>query len=99
MAGLHAALGVMMALRARESTSATHNNITPASTKPQSNGGIGCGDRKAHNGGTGGGLSGGGQVVDVALYESIFNVMEAVIPEYTGAGVIREPSGTTVSVS
>ena len=41
--------------------------------------------------------SGHGQVVDVALYESIFNLMEAVIPEYDGAGVIREPSGSTVT--
>jgi crotonobetainyl-CoA:carnitine CoA-transferase CaiB-like acyl-CoA transferase len=41
--------------------------------------------------------SGQGQVVDVALYESIFNLMEAVVPEYDGAGVIREPSGSTVT--
>ncbi len=41
--------------------------------------------------------SGKGQVVDVALYESMFNMMEAVIPEYSGAGVVREPSGTTVT--
>jgi crotonobetainyl-CoA:carnitine CoA-transferase CaiB-like acyl-CoA transferase len=41
--------------------------------------------------------SGVGQVVDVALYESIFNLMEAVVPEYDGAGVIREPSGSTVT--
>lgn len=39
----------------------------------------------------------GGQVVDVALYESMFNLLEAVVPEYDGAGVIREPSGTTVT--
>jgi len=38
-----------------------------------------------------------GQVVDVALYESMFNLMEAVIPEYDGAGLIREASGTTVT--
>ena len=41
--------------------------------------------------------SGSGQVVDVALYESMFNLMEAVIPEYDGAAVIREPSGSTVT--
>lgn len=41
--------------------------------------------------------SGEGQVVDVALYESMFNLMEAVVPEFSGAGVIREPSGTTVT--
>jgi crotonobetainyl-CoA:carnitine CoA-transferase CaiB-like acyl-CoA transferase len=41
--------------------------------------------------------SGSGQVVDVALYESMFNLMEAVVPEYDGAGIIREPSGSTVT--
>ncbi|TNF89443.1 MAG: CoA transferase [Gammaproteobacteria bacterium] len=41
--------------------------------------------------------SGKGQVVDVALVESMFNLMEAVVPEYDGNGVIREPSGTTVT--
>lgn len=39
----------------------------------------------------------GGQVVDVAIYESMFNLMEAVVPEYSGAGVVREPAGTTVT--
>ncbi|MAD58179.1 MAG: carnitine dehydratase [Porticoccus sp.] len=40
---------------------------------------------------------GGGQVVDIALYEAMFNLLEGVIPEYDGARVIREPSGTTVT--
>lgn len=40
---------------------------------------------------------GEGQVVDIALYESIFNLLEGIVPEYDGAGVIREPSGTTVT--
>ena len=40
---------------------------------------------------------GEGQVIDVALYESMFNLLEAVVPEYSGAGVIRQPSGTTVT--
>lgn len=40
---------------------------------------------------------GEGQVVDVALYESMFNLMEGVVPEYSGAGVIREASGTTLT--
>ena len=38
-----------------------------------------------------------GQVVDVAIYEAMYNLMEAVIPEYDGAGVSREPSGTTLT--
>jgi crotonobetainyl-CoA:carnitine CoA-transferase CaiB-like acyl-CoA transferase len=40
---------------------------------------------------------GQGQTVDVALYESIFNLMEAIVPEYDGAGVVRGPSGTTIT--
>ncbi|MEP1472827.1 MAG: CaiB/BaiF CoA-transferase family protein [Halieaceae bacterium] len=40
---------------------------------------------------------GEGQVIDVALYESVFNLMEGVVPEFDGGGVIREPSGTTVT--
>jgi crotonobetainyl-CoA:carnitine CoA-transferase CaiB-like acyl-CoA transferase len=40
---------------------------------------------------------GKGQVIDVALYESIFNLMEGIVPEYDGAGIVREPSGTTVT--
>jgi len=41
--------------------------------------------------------SGTGQVVDVALVESMFNLMEAVVPEFDGNGVVREPSGSTVT--
>jgi crotonobetainyl-CoA:carnitine CoA-transferase CaiB-like acyl-CoA transferase len=41
--------------------------------------------------------SGEGQVIDVALYESVFNLLEGIVPEYDGAGVIREPSGSTIT--
>ena len=61
VAGLHAALGITLALLQR--------------AKP----------------------GGEGQVVDVALYESVFNLLEGMIPEYDGAGVVREPAGTTVT--
>lgn len=40
---------------------------------------------------------GGGQVVDVAIFEAVFNLLEAVIPEFSGAGVERAPSGTTIT--
>jgi crotonobetainyl-CoA:carnitine CoA-transferase CaiB-like acyl-CoA transferase len=60
LAGLHAALGTLLALFDRE-------------------------------------RGGGGNTVDATLFESIFNIMEAVIPEYHGAGVIREPSGSTLT--
>lgn len=53
IAAIHAALGITLALLARER-----------------------------------GESGEGQVVDVALYESMFNLMEAVVPEFSGAGEI-----------
>ncbi|HEY7884293.1 MAG TPA: CaiB/BaiF CoA-transferase family protein, partial [Cellvibrionaceae bacterium] len=61
IAGIHAALGIVLALLGRERG------------------------------------NGEGQVVDVALYEAMFNLMEAVVPEYSGAGVVREPSGSTVT--
>ncbi len=38
-----------------------------------------------------------GQIVDTALYEAVFNMMEGVVPEYSGAGVVREPSGSTLT--
>jgi crotonobetainyl-CoA:carnitine CoA-transferase CaiB-like acyl-CoA transferase len=38
-----------------------------------------------------------GQVVDTALYEAVFNMLEGVVPEYDGGGVIREPSGSTIT--
>ena len=40
---------------------------------------------------------GRGQVIDTAIYEAVFNLMEGVVPEYDGAGVIREPSGSTLT--
>jgi formyl-CoA transferase len=40
--------------------------------------------------------SGRGQVVDVALYEAVFNVMESLIPEYSAFGVVREPAGSAL---
>ncbi|WP_188206790.1 CaiB/BaiF CoA transferase family protein [Alkalibacillus aidingensis] len=40
--------------------------------------------------------TGEGQVIDVALYESIFSLMEGMLPEYDKFGVIRERSGTSL---
>jgi len=62
LAGLHAAMGVLLAYIQREKNP---NNK--------------------------------GQVVDTAIYESVFNLMEAVVPEYSGCGAIREPSGSTIT--
>jgi crotonobetainyl-CoA:carnitine CoA-transferase CaiB-like acyl-CoA transferase len=75
LAGLHAALGVVMALYHR--------------------------DRKARAGS--GGLApraegeGGGQVVDVAIYEAVFNMMEAVLPEYDRCGLVRQREGAKLT--
>ncbi len=60
LAGIHAALGVLLAYIGRQ-------------------------------------RDGAGQVVDVAIFEAVFNLLEAVIPEYDGAGVIRQPSGSTLT--
>jgi crotonobetainyl-CoA:carnitine CoA-transferase CaiB-like acyl-CoA transferase len=63
VAGLHAAMGILLALLARNSNES---------------------DAK-------------GQVVDVALYESMFNLMEGIVPEYSGAGEVRQPAGSTIT--
>ena len=57
VAGLHAALGILMALYHRDAK------------------------------------GGNGQVIDVALYEAVLNLMEGTIPEYDKAGVKREREG------
>jgi crotonobetainyl-CoA:carnitine CoA-transferase CaiB-like acyl-CoA transferase len=38
--------------------------------------------------------TGRGQVVDVALYESVFSVMESMLPEFDRFGVVRERTGS-----
>ncbi|MFO0635686.1 MAG: CoA transferase [Nannocystaceae bacterium] len=42
------------------------------------------------------GRSGRGQVIDCALYESVFSVMESVVPEYDRLGFVRERSGAAL---
>jgi formyl-CoA transferase len=39
---------------------------------------------------------GEGQVIDVALYEAVFTMMESLLPEYSAFGVVREPSGSAL---
>jgi crotonobetainyl-CoA:carnitine CoA-transferase CaiB-like acyl-CoA transferase len=38
--------------------------------------------------------TGEGQVVDVALYEAVFSVMESLLPEFDAFGVVRERTGS-----
>jgi formyl-CoA transferase len=57
LAGLHGALGVLLALYERDA-----------------------------RGGT-------GQMIDVALYESVFNLTESLLPEYSAFGAVRQPAG------
>ncbi|WP_395054895.1 CaiB/BaiF CoA transferase family protein [Polaromonas sp.] len=40
--------------------------------------------------------SGKGQVVDVALYEAVFNCMESLLPEYSAFGAVRGPAGSAL---
>ena len=68
VAGIHAVLGILLALMAKKNTKANHGEEQAA-----------------------------GQVVDVALYESMFNLMEGIVPEYDGGGAIREPAGSTLT--
>ncbi|MDR0258668.1 MAG: CoA transferase [Comamonas sp.] len=39
---------------------------------------------------------GSGQVIDVALHEAVFNVMESLIPEYSAFGTVREAAGSAL---
>jgi len=39
---------------------------------------------------------GAGQVIDVALHEAVFNVMESLLPEYSAFGHVREPTGSSM---
>jgi formyl-CoA transferase len=39
---------------------------------------------------------GAGQVIDVALHESVFNAMESMLPEYSARGVVRAPAGSAL---
>ena len=39
---------------------------------------------------------GKGQVIDVALSEAVFNVMESLVPEYSAFGAVREPAGSAL---
>ncbi|ATJ87732.1 CaiB/BaiF CoA transferase family protein [Ralstonia solanacearum] len=57
IAGLHGALGVLLALYERDAR------------------------------------GGKGQVIDVALYESVFNLTESLLPEYAVFGAVRQPAG------
>ncbi|MBK5256624.1 MAG: CoA transferase [Vicinamibacteria bacterium] len=66
LAGVHAALGIVMALYNRSG-------------------------RKGREGG------GTGQEIDVAIYESVFNMMEAVVPEFDRLGLTREREGTKLT--
>ncbi len=40
--------------------------------------------------------SGKGQVIDVALYEAVFNCMESLLPEYSAFGEVRGPGGSAL---
>jgi formyl-CoA transferase len=60
LAGLHAAFGALLALRARDAR------------------------------------SGRGQVVDAAIHESVFNMLESLLPEYDALGFVRQPAGAAL---
>ncbi len=50
-----------------------------------------------HRNANGGRSSGRGQVVDVALYEAVFNMMEGALPEYDLFEEVRERTGSNLT--
>ena len=39
---------------------------------------------------------GGGELVDVALYEGIYSLMESLVPDFDAFGVVRGPTGSAI---
>ena len=77
-------------------------NVVGDPDKPPSRMGVSIGDALAATFGALGGLcavharetTGRGQIVDSAIYEAVFAMMESLIPEYQKAGYIRERTGS-----
>jgi len=84
LAGVHAVIGTLLALYNRD-CKLSHVDQSAQSDKSES----AAQDHKPP--------TSGGQVVDVSILESVFNMLEGVVPEYSGAGVVREPSGSTLT--
>ena len=40
--------------------------------------------------------SGKGQIIDIALYEAVFNCMESLLPEYSAFGEVRKAAGSAL---
>lgn len=84
VAGIHAVVGILLALMAKK-------NARPEQAKEQVKGQAKEQNNEQRE------KQPTGQVVDVALYESMFNLMEGIVPEYDGGGAIREPAGSTLT--
>jgi crotonobetainyl-CoA:carnitine CoA-transferase CaiB-like acyl-CoA transferase len=77
-------------------------HVTGTPDRPPSRTGISIGDTLSALYGVIGALmalesrrkTGHGQVVDVALYESVFSVMESLLPEFDAFGAVRERTGS-----
>jgi len=77
-------------------------HVTGTADRPPSRTGISIGDTLSALYGVIGAMfalehrrrSGRGQVVDVALYESVFSVMESLMPEFDAFGAVRERTGS-----
>lgn len=73
IASLHGVIGVLMALRHRDTSGKQRGENSEA------------------------GERGRGQIVDVALYESVFSMMESVLPEFDMFGEVRERTGSNLT--
>ncbi|MCL4763750.1 MAG: CoA transferase, partial [Burkholderiales bacterium] len=77
-------------------------HVTGTPDRPPSRVGVSIGDTLAALYGVIGALmavearrsTGRGQVVDVALYEAVFSVMESMLPEFDAFGAVRERTGS-----
>lgn len=97
LAGLYGAFGALVALLNRERSAgklgvrAGQTQVIVGNNQPE----VSPENLTALNGSINEPLAaeGSGQVVDVALYEAVFAVTEALLPEYDGYGIARERTG------
>ncbi|MHB1612733.1 MAG: CaiB/BaiF CoA transferase family protein [Actinomycetes bacterium] len=73
VAGIHAALGAVLALLARERGTGRGRMPTGVPGLPEV------------------------QVVDVALYEAVYSLLDSVVAEYQAFGVVRQRTGTSIA--
>ena len=96
VAAFQAVIGILLALFRRERTqNASREAADDRDGLAREHPGVSRGDSARADADADG--IGRGDVIDVAIYEAVLSIMEATLTEYDRLGVVREPSGTTIT--